>query len=198
MKPWMIPVIAVVVVAVGVGAFFGGKAAGGGTPSAAEAMKVVSNLTAAQRQALAQSSGGTGTATGAPTGAPTGGFTGTGGNMTSGSIVSSDANSMTIKLTSGSTKIVLFSDSTTISVSKTGSASDLTAGQEVRVSGTTNSDGSITASNIQCGTAAAGATPPAGAAPGDTTGTTSASGTGTTNASGAGTSSGTGTTTSTQ
>ena len=194
MKRWLIPVIAVVVVAVGVGAFFGGKAAGGGTPSAAEAMKVVSNLTAAQRQALAQSSGGTGTATGAPTG----GFTGTGGNMTSGSIVSSDANSMTIKLTSGSTKIVLFSDSTTISVSKTGSASDLTAGQEVRVSGTTNSDGSITASNIQCGTAAAGATPPAGAAPGDTTGTTSAAGTGTTNASGAGTGSGTGTSTSTQ
>ena len=194
MKRWLIPVIAVVVVAVGVGAFFGGKAAGGGTPSAAEAMKVVSNLTAAQRQALAQSSGGTGTATGAPTG----GFAGAGGNMTSGSIVSSDANSLTIKLTSGSTKIVLFSDSTTISVSKTGSASDLTAGQEVRVSGTTNSDGSITASNIQCGTAAAGAAPPAGAAPGDTTGTTSASGTGTTNASGAGTSSDTGTSTSTQ
>ena len=197
MKRWLIPVIVVVVVAIGVGAFFGGKAAGGGTPSAAEAMKVVSNLTAAQRQALAQSSGGTGTATGAPTGGFAG-ASGAGGNMTSGSIVSSDANSMTIKLASGSTKIVLFSDSTTISVSKTGSTSDLTAGQEVRVSGTTNSDGSITASNIQCGTAAAGATPPAGAAPGDTTGVTSASGTGTTNASGAGTGSGTAASTSTQ
>lgn len=197
MKRWLIPVIVVVVAAIGVGAFFGGKAAGGGTPSAAEAMKVVSNLTAAQRQALAQSSGGTGTATGAPTGGPTGASAG-GGDMTSGSIVSSDANTMTIKLDSGSTKIVLFSDSTTISVSKTGSTSDLTAGQEVRVSGTTNSDGSITASNIQCGTAAAGATPPAGAAPGDTTGTTSASGTGATNVSGAGTGSGTATSTSTQ
>ncbi len=128
MKRWLIPVIVVVVAAIGVGAFFGGKAAGGGTPSAAEAMKVVSNLTAAQRQALAQSSGGTGTATGAPTGGPTGASAG-GGDMTSGSIVSSDANTMTIKLDSGSTKIVLFSDSTTISVSKTGSTSDLTAGK---------------------------------------------------------------------
>lgn len=194
MKRWLIAVIVVVIVAIGVGAFFGGRAAGGGTPSAAEAMKVVSNLTAAERQALAQSTGGTGTATGAPTG----GLTGAGGNMTSGSIVSSDANSLTVKLTDGSTKIVLFSDSTTISVSKGGSSADLTAGQTVRVNGTTNSDGSITASNIQCGTAAAGGAPPAGAAPSDTTGTTSASGTATTSASGAGGSSGAATSTSTQ
>jgi hypothetical protein len=101
--------------------------------------------------------------------------------MTSGSIVSSDANSMTIKLASGSTKIVLYSGSTTISVSKTGSSADFTAGQNVRVSGTTNSDGSITATNIQCGTVAAApdaAPPAAGDAPGDTTGTTSTTGTG--------------------
>jgi len=171
MKRWLIPVVAVVVVAIGVGAFFGGRAATGGTPSPAAAMKVLQNLTTEQRAALTQSGGGTGTATGAPSGT---GPEGAGSNMTSGSIVSSDANSMTIKLTDGSTKIVLYADSTTISVSKDGSSSDLTAGQEVRVNGTTNSDGSITATNIQCGTAAAG-TPPAGG----TTGTTSASGTGT-------------------
>ncbi len=168
MKRWLIAVIVVVIVAIGVGAFFGGRAAGGGTPSAAEAMKVVSE---SDRGAAA-----------GPCSEhrrhrdrdrrPDRRSSGAGGNMTSGSIVSSDANSMTVKLTDGSTKIVLFSDSTTISVSKDGSSADLTAGQTVRVNGTTNSDGSITASNIQCGTAAAGGAPPAGAAPSDTTGTT--------------------------
>jgi hypothetical protein len=180
MKRWLIPVVAVVVIAVGVGGFFGGRAGGGAAPTPAEAMKVLQNLTDAQRQALAQS-GGTGTQTGAPSMAG-----GPSGNMTSGSIVSCDANSMVVKLSDGSTKLVIFSGSTAISVSKTGSSTDLTAGQEVRVSGTTNSDGSITATSIQCGTAGAGA-PPAGG----TTGTTAAAGARTN--SGTATSSGTGT-----
>ncbi len=60
--------------------------------------------------------------------------------------MSSDSNSITVKLSSGGTKIVLYSPSTVIAVSKTGSASDLTTGQDVTVTGTANSDGSITAS----------------------------------------------------
>jgi hypothetical protein len=47
---------------------------------------------------------------------------------------------------------VLYSPSTVIAVSKTGSASDLTTEQDVTVSGTANSDGSITATRIQVGT----------------------------------------------
>jgi hypothetical protein len=169
MKRWLIPVAIVVVIAVGLGAFFGGRAIGGGTPSPEQAMKVLQNLTAEQRQALAQSSGSSGAAAGAPTGAA-----GPGGNMTSGSILSRDANSITVKLSDGSTKLVLYSDSTTISVNKDGSSSDLTTGQEVRVSGTSNSDGTITATSIQCGSL------PSGAPPGATSSTTATSGSATT------------------
>ncbi len=66
--------------------------------------------------------------------------------------MSSDSNSITVKLSTGSSKIVLYSPSTVIAVSKTGSASDLTTGQDVTVTGTANSDGSITATRIQVGT----------------------------------------------
>ena len=174
MKRWLIPVIVVVIVAIGVGAFFGGRAAGGGTPTVAEAMKVIQNMTAAERQTLGQG-GGTGGQIGASNRA--GGF----GGLTSGSIISSDASSITVKLSDGSTKIILYSDSTTISTSTKGSSADLTAGQEVRVTGTTNSDGSITATNIQTGSGVGiGAAPPAGGAPpagaAGSTGTTAASG----------------------
>jgi hypothetical protein len=148
MKRWLvIAIVVAVAVVVGVGGVFGGRASAG-TPSPQEAAKVLSNLTTQQRQALAQS-GGLGGAFGGSRG--TGAGTGTGG-FTTGSIVSSDSNSVTIKLSDGSTKIVLYAPSTVIAVSKTGSASDLTTGQDVTVTGTANSDGSITATRIQVGT----------------------------------------------
>jgi hypothetical protein len=174
MKRWLLAVVVVVVIAVGVGAFFGGKASGGGTPSPTEALKVLTNLTAAQRQTLLQNGGGLGSIFGGGRG--TGGTGGTGaGGFTSGSIVSSDSNSITVKLSSGGTKIVLYSPSTVIAVSKTGSASDLTTGQDVTVTGTANSDGSITASRIQVGTLPrlGGGN---GGAPGADTGTTGTNG----------------------
>jgi len=146
MKRWLVIVIVVLVaVAVGAAGVFGGRASAA-TPSPQEAAKVLSNLTAQQRQQLAQS----GALSGAFGNRGTGGANGTGG-FTSGSIVGSDSNSITIKLSDGSTKIILYSPSTTISVSATGSASDLTNGQNVTVSGTANSDGSITAARIQVG-----------------------------------------------
>ncbi len=70
MKRWLIAVVVVVVIAVGVGAFFGGKATGGGTPSPTEALKVLTNLTAAQRQQLLGSGGGTRPASSAAAGGP--------------------------------------------------------------------------------------------------------------------------------
>lgn len=66
-----------------------------------------------------------------------------------GEIISSDNTSITVKLDDGSTKIVLFSDSTAINKAENGSKSDLTTGQIVLVTGQTNSDGSVTAQNIQ-------------------------------------------------
>ena len=59
--------------------------------------------------------------------------------------MSKDAQSVTVKLSDGSTKIVFYSASTTVSKSATGTAADLTAGTGVIVTGTTNPDGSVTA-----------------------------------------------------
>lgn len=170
MKRWLIIVLVVAVaVIVGVAGVFGGRASAA-TPSPQEAAKVLSNLTAQQRQQLAQS-GGLSAAFGGSRGTGTG--SGSGG-FTTGSIVSSDSNSVTIKLSDGSTKIVIYAPSTAITVSKAGSAGDLTAGQTVTVTGTANSDGSITATRIQVG-----AVPrPAGSTTGGTGASGSTAGTG--------------------
>lgn len=71
------------------------------------------------------------------------------GGATSGDIVSMDANSITVKLQDGSSKIVNLSDSTTYSKTDSASKADLKTGIKVAAFGTTNSDGSITAQNVQ-------------------------------------------------
>jgi hypothetical protein len=71
------------------------------------------------------------------------------GGMTSGEIVSKDDTSVTIKLTDGGSKVVFLSTSTTIGTMSTGSLDDLSTGTNVIVVGSTNADGSVTASTIQ-------------------------------------------------
>jgi hypothetical protein len=66
-----------------------------------------------------------------------------------GNIISQDGKSITIQLTDGSSKIVLLSDTTVINKAEKVDASALVAGEVVRVFGTTNSDGSVTAQDIQ-------------------------------------------------
>lgn len=66
-----------------------------------------------------------------------------------GQIISQDDKSITMKLQDGSSKIVLLSDSMTVSKTDTGSRSDLKMGANVAVFGITNSDGSVTAQNVQ-------------------------------------------------
>ncbi len=66
-----------------------------------------------------------------------------------GEIISKDEKSITVKLQDGSSKIVLFSDSTLISKSESASKEDLKEGEKVFVVGTANSDGSINAQDIQ-------------------------------------------------
>lgn len=87
------------------------------------------------------------------------GFTGTngqqqnrtraGGGFVTGEVLSRDDNSITVRLQDGSSKIVLLSGTTTVSKTSEGSKSDLKTGERVGVFGTSNSDGSITAQNIQ-------------------------------------------------
>lgn len=73
------------------------------------------------------------------------------GQAVRGQIISSDDKSITIKMQDGSTKIVILGSSTMIGKSTTGSITDLTKDENVIVFGTSNSDGSVTAQNIQIG-----------------------------------------------
>ncbi len=71
------------------------------------------------------------------------------GGAVVGEIESIDNDSLTIKLPDGSSKIVNLSNSTTYSKTDNGSKTDLKAGMRVAAIGATNSDGSVTAQNIQ-------------------------------------------------
>jgi hypothetical protein len=71
------------------------------------------------------------------------------GRPVSGEIISQDTNGITVKLTDGSSKIIILSDKTVVSKTSDGTKSDLTTGTKVLISGQSNSDGSVTAQNIQ-------------------------------------------------
>jgi hypothetical protein len=71
------------------------------------------------------------------------------GGAVMGSILSMDDKSVTVKLSDGSSKIVLFSDSTTYTNTVDAAKSDLKVGESVAVFGTSNSDGSVTATSVQ-------------------------------------------------
>src|SRR6185437_1239421 len=84
-----------------------------------------------------------------------GGFGGANGaqRMTpiNGQIVSSGSNSITVKMSDGSSKIVDLTSQTMINKSSKGSISDLTTGQHITAFGNTNSDGSVTAQAVNVG-----------------------------------------------
>jgi hypothetical protein len=60
-----------------------------------------------------------------------------------------DDKSITVKEQDASTKIIILSDTTTFSKSADGSKGDLKTGITVAAFGTPNSDGSVTAQNVQ-------------------------------------------------
>jgi hypothetical protein len=66
-----------------------------------------------------------------------------------GDIIASDDKSITVKASDGSSKIVLVSQTTTINKAAIATKDDLKVGEKVAVFGQTNSDGSVTAQNIQ-------------------------------------------------
>lgn len=78
---------------------------------------------------------------------------GRGGRMgirpVSGEIVKADDTSITVKAADGSSKIVILSEKTEINKADTATKTDLKVGEKVAVFGQENTDGSVTAQNIQ-------------------------------------------------
>jgi hypothetical protein len=71
------------------------------------------------------------------------------GGAAAGQVVSKDDKSLTLSIMGGGSKVVYYSASTTFSKMASGSISDVTQGANVMVMGSTNTDGSVTASMIQ-------------------------------------------------
>jgi len=128
MKKYL-PIIIAVIIAGGAGFFVGTQLGGGKT-------------------ANPQPSFGQGNFRGQGTGVA-GRGTGSNGGFAAGSIISADSNSITVKLRDGSSKIIFVSSSTEIMKSVQGSISDLAVGDQVTVTGTSNSDGSVTSQSVQ-------------------------------------------------
>jgi hypothetical protein len=78
-----------------------------------------------------------------------GGMHTAGGGFLSGTVATVSSESITLNTQDGSSHVVLVTPSTNISKSVSGSLSDVSAGTNVIVSGTTNSDGSLSATLIQ-------------------------------------------------
>ena len=85
-----------------------------------------------------------------------------GGGFVSGTVLSKDANSITVQLrgpdmmnaqsgatTTGGSKIVIYSASTGIEKTVSGAIGDVVVGSQVSVTGTANPDGSVNATSIQ-------------------------------------------------
>jgi hypothetical protein len=72
-----------------------------------------------------------------------------GGGLVAGEVLSKDATSVTVKMRDGSSRIVLYSGTTQVMKSTSGSIDDVAVGSQVMVQGATNSDGSVTAQSIQ-------------------------------------------------
>lgn len=142
MKKTIIFVAALVIVAAG--SFYGGMKYGADKQAANGPGNFnFGNLSAEKRQQRFQQMGGDRRVGGGQQPAAAG------LGMLNGEIISSDSQSVTVKLRDGGSKIVFFSSSTQIMKSDIGSAEDLKAGENIMANGATNSDGSVTAQMIQ-------------------------------------------------
>jgi hypothetical protein len=72
-----------------------------------------------------------------------------GGGRVFGEVLNKDDKTLTVKMADGSSKIVLFTDKTVFNKSTAGAKTDIEVGKPVSVIGTTNTDGSVTATDVQ-------------------------------------------------
>jgi len=127
--------IAVVIIAVhlvGAGSFYGG-------------MRYEQSKTANVRNQFSRNVSGAGGRGGQR-------FAQAGVKAVSGKIIHQDESSITVELEDGSSKIIFVTDQSSINKTEAASQADLKEGEEVVIFGQENSDGSITAQNIQLGT----------------------------------------------
>jgi Domain of unknown function (DUF5666) len=128
-KQWVTLVVVAVVFAGG--GFFGGM-----------------KYQASKTPAPAARFGGAGGA-GAFAGRRLGGGAGGAGSFVSGSVLSVNGTSITVKNMAGGSQIAILAPSTQYRKAVDGSSSDVTVGSIVTITGTTNSDGSLTAQSVQ-------------------------------------------------
>ncbi len=69
--------------------------------------------------------------------------------LLAGEVLTKDANSLTLKLRDGGSRIVFYSSSTRVSKMADGNIADVSTGTTVSVNGAANQDGSVTAEMIQ-------------------------------------------------
>lgn len=129
----------IAVIVVGAGSFYGGMLYGkskGGKNSAQN----FQNLSPLERQQRVGQMGGV---------QGRGGNRAAGGGFVNGDIIAKDDKSITVKSGDGGSKIVFLSGATQIMKSVDGSTVDLEMGKNVIITGSANSDGSLTAESIQ-------------------------------------------------
>lgn len=144
MKLDHILIFTIILILVGSGAFFGGSKYGenNATKNSANA-----NLTGQQSLEFNGQAGGVtigSSASGNATRVRNGG-----GRPITGTVVSANASTLSIKLTDGSTQTVTISSATTLDKTSSASVSDLTSGATVMIVGGQGTDGSTVATSIQ-------------------------------------------------
>lgn len=138
-------VVSLVALVFGGGGFWGGWQFGQGQTNQPRVFQGLENISPDERQQIFRQFGAEGMrVAGRRLGGAQAGL-----GFVVGEVISNDGKSLTVKLRDGGSRIIFFSDSTSIGTLTQSSPRDLLVGKEVVVNGNANSDGSITAQSIQ-------------------------------------------------